>query len=539
MIAAILGGIGLFLLGMILMTDGLKAAAGDALRQVLRRFTGGPITSIASGATLTALVQSSSATVLTTIGFVSAGLLTFTQAVGVIFGANLGTTSTGWIVALLGLKFSISAVALPLIGVGALMRLLGRGRVPAFGLALAGFGLIFVGIDTLQVGMEELGSRVDPESFPRATLGGRVLLVGIGVVMTVIMQSSSAAVATTLTALYTGTIDIQQAAALVVGQNVGTTVTAGLAAIGATVPARRTALAHVLFNVLTGAVAFLLIPFIGDMEQLATRLFGATEPALVIAGFHTGFNLLGVLILAPFTVPFARLVTRIIPDRGPALTRFLDPSLIEVPAVALEAARGTVLETAATVVAVFRAAAERPERRSLPEQTLEAADAALGETRRFLGMLHGVEAPTDRDWHLSLLHAIDHLDRLIDRLRNGTPSGPVDDPFFDELRTKAIVTLDPVVAWLGGARAAPAPSRLPTEASPAVSLEALSRDVAQRRREERRTTLEVTATGAIDPDTALNRLEAVRWLDSSLYHTWRAVHPMAGAQTGGISEYET
>lgn len=517
MISAILGGIGLFLLGMILMTDGLKAAAGGALRQVLRRFTGGPITAIASGATLTALVQSSSATVLTTIGFVSAGLLTFTQAVGVIFGANLGTTSTGWIVALLGLKLNIGALALPLIGVGALMRLLGRGRMPAFGLALAGFGLIFVGIDALQGGMEELGSRVDPESFPRATMGGRVLLVGIGVAMTVIMQSSSAAVATTLTALYTGTIDIQQAAALVVGQNVGTTVTAGLAALGATVPARRTALAHVLFNVLTGVVAFLLIPFILDIEQLATRAFGTTEPALIIAGFHTGFNLLGVLILAPFTAPFARLVSRIIPERGPALTRFLDPSLIEVPAVALEAARRTVLETAAAVVEVFRAAGKRPERRSLPGQTLDAADSALAETRRFLGMLHGVETPIDRAWHLSLLHAIDHLDRLIDRLRHGTPADAVDDPVFDELRPEVVAALGPSLAWLGGEEVE----------APAAALERLSRKVADRRREARRRTLEVTAAGSIDPDAALLRLEAVRWVDSSLYHTWRVAHHLA------------
>jgi phosphate:Na+ symporter len=502
---------------MILMTDGLKAAAGDALRQVLRRFTGGPITSIASGATLTALVQSSSATVLTTIGFVSAGLLTFTQAVGVIFGANLGTTSTGWIVALLGLKLNIGTLALPLIGAGALMRLLGRGRVPAFGLALAGFGLIFVGIDTLQAGMEDLASRVDPASFPQATLGGRVLLVGIGVVMTVVMQSSSAAVATTLTALFTGTIDIEQAAALVVGQNVGTTVTAGLAAIGAAVPARRTALAHVLFNVLTGIVAFLLIPFILDIEHFAERLFGDVEPALVIAAFHTGFNLLGVLILAPFTAPFARLVSRMIPDRGPALTRFLDPSLIEVPAVALEAARRTVLETAATLVAVFRTAADKPERRALPVRTLEDADSALAETRRFLGMLHGVEVSADRDWHLSLLHAIDHLDRLIDRLRYGTPTGAVDDPAFDELRVRAVSALGSTLSWLRDEE---------TETPDAV-LEALSKDVADRRRDERRRTLEVTAAGHIDPDTALARLEAVRWLDSSLYHSWRAAHHLA------------
>ncbi|HSH46295.1 MAG TPA: Na/Pi symporter [Longimicrobiales bacterium] len=517
MIAGILGGIGLFLLGMVLMTDGLKSAAGDALRRILRRFTGGPVTAIASGATLTAMVQSSSATVLTTIGFVSAGLLTFTQAVGVIFGANLGTTSTGWIVALLGLKLSIGALALPLVGVGALMRLLGRGRVPALGLALAGFGLIFVGIDTLQVGMEALGTRVDPTTFPRPTLAGRFLLVGIGAVMTVVMQSSSAAVATTLTALYTGTVDIQQAAALVVGQNVGTTVTAGLAAIGATVAARRTALAHVLFNVLAGVVAFLLLPFIPDIQRLVSGPSDATGPALIIAGFHTGFNLLGVLILVPFTAKFADLVSRMVPERGPVLTRFLDPSLMEVPAVALEAARRTILETAATILETFRGATADPQRRRVPVQTLDVADSALAETGRFLATLHGAEGPTDREWHLSLLHAIDHLDRLTDRLRRSTPTRRVDDPVFDELRVRAGAALGPAVAWLRGA----------TDETPVASLERISRDVADRRREERRNTLEVTAGGGLEPGVALRRLEAVRWLDSSLYHTWRATHHLA------------
>ena len=139
MIAGILGGVGLFLLGMVLLTDGLKAIAGDSLRSILARFTGGRVSSVVAGVTITLLMQSSSATVLTTIGFVSAGLLTFSQSIGVIFGANLGTTSIGWLVALLGLRFSISVVALPLVGIGAVMRLLTRGRMASVGLALAGF----------------------------------------------------------------------------------------------------------------------------------------------------------------------------------------------------------------------------------------------------------------------------------------------------------------------------------------------------------------------------------------------------------------
>lgn len=172
MLALLLGGIGLFLLGMTLLTDGLKVLAGDALRRVLARFTGGPTRAMLSGAALTALIQSSSATTLATIGFVSAGLLTFQQAVGLVFGANLGTTSTAWLVSLLGLKLSVSAVALPLVGVGALARLLARDRWAAAGTALSGFGLVFVGIDTLQAGMADLAAQIDPEALPGASLGG-------------------------------------------------------------------------------------------------------------------------------------------------------------------------------------------------------------------------------------------------------------------------------------------------------------------------------------------------------------------------------
>ncbi|MDL5056917.1 Na/Pi symporter [Geitlerinema calcuttense] len=154
MIFKLAGGIGIFLVGMLLLTDGLKAFAGDSLKKTLVRFTGAPWKAFMSGTIITALVQSSSATTVTVIGFVSAGLLTFPQALGVVFGASLGTTSTGWLVSALGLKVSIGYYVLPLIGVGALMRLLARGRWRVLGMALAGFGLIFVGIESLQAGMD-------------------------------------------------------------------------------------------------------------------------------------------------------------------------------------------------------------------------------------------------------------------------------------------------------------------------------------------------------------------------------------------------
>jgi phosphate:Na+ symporter len=518
MIATILGGIGLFLLGMVLLTDGLKAAAGGALRTVLGRFTGGPVRALLSGAALTALVQSSSATVLATIGFVSAGLLTLRQAVGVIFGASLGTTSTGWIVSLLGLKLSIGAVALPLVGVGALMRLLGRGRAVPAGLALAGFGLIFVGIDVLQQGMLVLAERIDPATLPAVSFGGRLLLVAVGVVMTVVMQSSSAAVATTLTALHTGTITLEQAAALVVGQSIGTTVTAGIAAIGASVPARRTAAAHIMFNTTTGTIAFFLVPTAVHLEVLLAARLGITEPALLIAAFHTGFTLMGVLLLTPLLDPFTRLVERLVPDRAPLLTRHLDPSVREVPQVAVEAARLAVMEAADVATGVFQNSLHHPRRTALDEVALAEVTTALGGTRRFLAEVRTPPGQAEHDRHLSLHHAMDHLDRLVERLRSHTPEVPPEDPGFHELRHQVDGLMPVLRSWFRGEARTP---------SPDGECQRLSAAVAERRRLEREQTLARTAAGGLDPELAGGNLAAIRWLDSSLYHVWRALHHLS------------
>jgi phosphate:Na+ symporter len=518
-IAEILGGIGLFLLGMVLLTDGLKAVAGDSLRSVLTRFTGGPVSAVLAGATVTAVVQSSSATVLTTIGFVSAGLLTFAQSVGVIFGANLGTTSTGWLVALLGLRFSIAAVALPLVGVGALMRLLTRGRAASAGMALAGFGLIFVGIDVLQGGMETLAERFDPGTFPGATIGGRLVLVGIGIAMTVVMQSSSAAVATTLTALYTGTIGVEQAAALVVGQSVGTTVTAAIAVIGGSVGARRTAAAHIFFNLVTGTIGFLMLT---PAVYLGTDVL-ALDPAILIAAYLTGFKVLGLIVLMPFVGHFAALVVRTVPDRGPHLTRHLDDSVLELPAVAVETARRTTKDIAAVLVGELGKAAGTARPDSL---TMDAADAGLEAVRDFLGRMPGpAETSEDHRVHLSVLHAMDHLERLLERLRSAPVRLPADEQ-FGGLRRRASSELEAVSAWLEGEG----------DARAVEQAEALSRWSADLRRRDRAETLERAAAGGHGPGQVLDRLDALRWLDSAIYHVWRATAHLAAVEERGEVE---
>src|ERR1043165_2288566 len=217
---SVLGGVGLFLLGMTVMTEGLKALAGSALRTVLSKAAATPVRGSFWGALVTLLVQSSSATTMTTIGLVSAGLLTFPQGLGLVFGANVGTTGTGWLVALIGVRVSLTAAGLPMIFVGALTKLLARGRISGVGAALAGFGLVLFGLTTLQQGMGGLAERLHPADLPAVLEGpdarwwsalfGVLVLVAIGLVMTALMQSSTAAVAVTLSAFYAGAIGLDQ-----------------------------------------------------------------------------------------------------------------------------------------------------------------------------------------------------------------------------------------------------------------------------------------------------------------------------------------
>lgn len=519
MIGTTIGGLGLFLLGMILLTDALKGLAGDSLRAFLARFTGGSVSSMATGALTTALVQSSSATTLMTIGFVSAGLLTFEQAIGVILGANIGTTSTGWIVAFLGLKLSVSKVALPLIGVGALARLMTRGRLAAAGMALAGFGLVFVGIDTMQTGMESLSKSIKPEDLALGGFAGRAALVLVGAVMTVVMQSSSAAVAATLTALHAETIGLEEAAALVIGQNVGTTVTAGFASVGASVPGKRTALAHVFFNLSTGFVVFLALPLILPGLVAGCRALALEGPALQLAAFHTIFNLVGVLLFAPLIGPFASTLRRLVPDRGPRLTRHLGPLTARAGSVALEAARRTLIETGLEAVKALRLLLSGDEIDSA-EESLAAAEAACEETRGFLALV-GEEDSGKGDaglgLHVRLFHALDHLERFIASGREKNRAAELSsNPDVARVLEDLSRAMDAVVAD-------PESPQLPGY------LRERSEHIASLRRERRPRLLVDAAQRKITPRLVSDILEVIRWVDRATYHLARAQHHLIGS----------
>lgn len=335
----LLGGIGLFLLGMGLMTDGLKLAAGPALERILASSTKTRMRGLASGVLVTALVQSSSAVTVAAIGFVNAGLLTLGQSMWVLFGANVGTTMTGWLVALVGLKFKIEVLALPLIGIGMALRLSGEGkRRGALGTALAGFGVLFLGIDMLKESFSGLSADFElPEG---EGVKDTLVQVLIGIALTVLMQSSSASLTIALTAAQGGLLTAQGAAAVVIGANIGTTVTALIASIGATPNAKRAAAAHILFNILTGIVALALLPWlVTAIGAAGEALELGSAPAAKLALFHTAFNLLGVVLIWPVAGRMVQFLEKRFraAEEDEARPRYLDNNIAAVPALALDA----------------------------------------------------------------------------------------------------------------------------------------------------------------------------------------------------------
>lgn len=340
------GGLALFLLAMLMMTEGLKTFAGGALKQLLGQWTSTPLRGVLSGMLVTGVVQSSSAVTVAAIGFVNAGVLTLRQALGVIFGTNVGTTMTAWLVSLIGFGFKIDSFALPILAVGVAVRLLAPGkRHQGLGQALAGFGLFFLGLAILKDAFGGLAATYGTSV--AGTGGGNwPTFVLVGFVATLLTQSSSAAIAIILTAAAGGMVGIEAAAAAVIGANIGTTSTAALAVIKATPSAKRLALGHVVFNVVTGVVALALFPAMLWLVGWLAHWFGAgSQPAVFLALFHTVFNVLGVAIMLPFANRLATFLERLFRNAEEDLgrPRHLDATLASTPELAVSALREELL----------------------------------------------------------------------------------------------------------------------------------------------------------------------------------------------------
>ena len=322
----LIGALGLFLYGMKLMSEALQKVAGGKLRNFLAAMTSNRFMGVVTGISITAIIQSSSATTVMIVSFVNAGLLTLTESAGVIMGANIGTTVTAWIISILGFKVKMSILAYPIIGVGFPLIFSKKTRNQSWGQVLVGFALLFIGLESLKSSVPDIGN--NPEileflkNFTGMGLGSSLIFLLIGTLLTVIIQSSSATMALTLVMCNNGWISFDSAAAMVLGENIGTTITANLAAMVANSTAKRAARFHFLFNVIGVIWVLSIFPFfLKGIDGIAQTISGksaftdAGSVPIALSLFHTVFNVLNVLMQIWFIKYLVKLVQKFVPER--------------------------------------------------------------------------------------------------------------------------------------------------------------------------------------------------------------------------------
>jgi len=337
----IIAGIAIFLIGMHYMENGFKLFSGGALETALSKCTDCTAKAIGTGFLATSIVQSSSLVSVIVISFLSAELISLTQAVGIVFGSNIGTTTTAWLVSSFGLKIKIAQYALPLLIFGVVMQFSSRIPYKGLGSVLIGLGFIFLGIAYMKDGFETLKSALDLAEYAIPGYLGIFVYILFGAIATVVIQSSSATMAIIITALATGQIDYINALSLAIGANVGTTVTAALGSLASNRNGKRLAVAHFIFNIITGLVAVIFIYPLKDLVDLLSTAFSISDDAMKLALFHTIFNVIGVLLVTPFIGHLVRYLQPLFhpKDKGRGRAKYLTNEVMELPATAIVAIR--------------------------------------------------------------------------------------------------------------------------------------------------------------------------------------------------------
>jgi len=414
---------------------------------------------------------------------------------------------------------------------------------------------VLYGLTTLQQGMGGLAERLHPADLPAVLAGpdagwwwgmlGVLVLVVVGLVMTALMQSSTAAIAVTLSAHYAGAVGLDQACALIIGQNIGTATSSALAAIGASTTAKRLAIAYVLFKLIAAVIALVLFPVV---IPLLVRASQAVDGVTLLAGYHTAFNVVGVLVLLPLIDRFTRLVERILPERRSPLTRCLDPAALATPIVAVEAVRRTIARALAAVcgsVEAALAASSRGETVRLAKDAIsvpEAAD-ALRQAQVFLSDVSGPPDSDDEQRRLtSTLHALDHASRLAETASGeidfATVHGGPDDVgagrlCADAMRS-AVAIAGEVAAQSLQVMPAPRGAEITSGAAAVstekalVQLERCATQLGELQRSHRSVTLGAVANGTLTADAAIVRVDTLRGLEALAHHAWRSAAHLVG-----------
>jgi len=458
-VSGLFGGLAVFLFGMDRMTEALRVAAGNRIRHALARLTRNRFLGAASGAGVTAVIQSSSVTTVLVVGFISSGVMSLSQGIGVILGANIGTTITAQVVA-----FSVSRYALLIVAVGYGMAFFGKSEKRTMqGNLILGLGLIFFGMSVMGGAMEPLRA-YQPFIDLMAAMRNPLLAVGVGLAFTALVQSSSATTGIVIVLASEGLITADAGIALVLGANVGTSVTAQLAAIGKSPEAVRAAVVHTLFNLL-GALAWL--PLVGLLAHVVDSIGGPM--ARQVANAHTIFNVTNTVVFLAFVPQLERLVVRLVPDRAepePLRLKYLDDTLLHTPTLALERARLELLRMTSRVQtmlndvlpAVFDGSGEAL---GAVEDLDDEVDALHGQIIEYLGRVgQRPLSSTSTDELLDLMEATNNLEAIGDlvetnlvalgrhRLANGYQAGAESRRMIEDLHATTMLALDLAVAAL-------------------------------------------------------------------------------------------
>ena len=336
----LIAGLGIFLFGMSMLEHSLKILSGKAFRKMIRLYTNGRFRSIGSGTLATAVLQSSSALSLMVLAFVGAGVMSMQNAIGVIMGSNIGTTLTVWIVAIVGFKMKIETFALPFIGLGGIGIIFCDSSDKPYQACrfLLGFGFLFLGLDYMKGSVESIGQNFDLSMVPDY---GLWFYLVVGTLLTAVMQASAVSIAVVLTALHSGLITFDIGVAMVIGANVGTTITVILGALGGIPAKKRVAFSHLVFNVITGIVAFVSIK--GLVWLIVQFVDIQTNEVMGLALFHTIFNIIGVVLFFPFVEVLTKMLFKVFPDHKAVLTVYISNTPTEVTEAAVSALRKEIL----------------------------------------------------------------------------------------------------------------------------------------------------------------------------------------------------
>lgn len=328
-----LAGLGIFLLAMALMENSLEELAGRSFKKFLRQYTNHPVKAVLSGVFITIILQSSSVVSLMVLAFVGAGIIELRNAIGIVIGSNLGTTLTGWLVAYFGFSFNIESFALPFIAIGGLSMVFfaQQKRLHLFGQLFIGVGFLFLGLDYMKASISELANHFDISPF--ATYDPHWLFL-VGFVLTAVIQSSSAAMVITLSALHADILSLEAAAAMVIGSDLGTTITVVLGGIKGVPAKKRVALSHFLFNFIVDILALI---FLFPLLRFLTEVLGLVDPLFTLVAFHSSFNLAGVFLFFPFLGIFARFLEKRFDKKNQVIARFITQVPVEVPEAAIKA----------------------------------------------------------------------------------------------------------------------------------------------------------------------------------------------------------